>query len=54
MGRMKEYYMQLIEEGKMRDPNLEMFNDDEYWANRQHWEEQQRFESEKEEENDDN
>jgi uncharacterized membrane protein YcaP (DUF421 family) len=40
MGRMKEYYIQLIEEGKMRDPNLEMHNDDAYWAHREYWEQQ--------------
>ena len=55
MGRMKEYYMQLIEEGKLRDPNTEVYNDNAYFENRAYWEEQQRLEeSQKQEENDDN
>jgi hypothetical protein len=52
MGRMKEYYMQLIEEGKLRDPNLEMHNDDAYWAHREYWEQQSRNQNLEENDND--
>ena len=52
MGRMKEYYMQLLEEGKLRDPNLEQYNDQEYWEQREYWEEVAKQENQ--EDNDDN
>ena len=52
MGRMKEYYMQLLEEGKLRDPNFEMHNDDAYWAHREYWEQQSRNQNLEENDND--
>lgn len=52
MGRMKEYYMQLIEEGKLRDPNLEQHNDQDYWEQREYWE--QVAKQENQEKDDDN
>lgn len=52
MGRMKEYYMQLIEEGKLRDPNLEQHNDQAYWEQREYWE--QIAKQENQEKDDDN
>lgn len=51
MGRMKELYMQLLEEGKLRDPSLPDYNDDEYWKNRDYW---QQVAQENQEEDDDN
>lgn len=51
MGRMKELYMQLLEEGKLRDPSLPDYNDDEYWKNRDYW---QQVAQETQEEDDDN
>ena len=53
MGKMKEYYMQLLEEGKLRDPELEQHHDQEYWEQREYWEEVAR-QQQKEEDNDDN
>lgn len=53
MGRMKELYMQLLEEGKLRDPSLPDYNDDEYWKNREYWNEVAR-KQQNQEENDDN
>ena len=50
MGRMKELYMQLLEEGKLRDPSLPDYNDDEYWKNRDYW---QQVAQENQEEDDD-
>lgn len=50
MGRMKELYMQLLEEGKLRDPSLPDYNDDEYWKNRDYW---QQVAQETQEEHDD-
>lgn len=52
MGRMKELYMQLLEEGKLRDPSLEQFNDDEYIRQQEYW--NQVAQKENQEENDDN